>query len=809
MKKSMSVILASVMLLTGIGAEAAQITIDAESVSKARDGWIPIEEPEIEIVENEESAEKPKRQVKKSTRAASALPGYYSSVEQGFVTEPKNQGGLGVCWAFATIGAMETSMIKKGLAQALETDFSEYHLAYFTNKRNTITGDGEDKKSTSDGYFVSGNQLYAGMRLVGRQGAELEENYTYSTNVSQMPNIDESKRYSSYAHLTDYFEIEKSEMKGAIMEYGGVVVSYYDNDDCYASGGKAYYNNKESGGGHAVFIVGWDDNYARSNFNANLRPQNDGAWIVKNSWGKNAGDGGYFYMSYETTPLKNITVFNADSSDKYPIVNQYDGAGHNLLVGCSRAANVFTAEKNQIVKAVGFYVDRTSSADASYSVKVYKLDAAAENPEDGVLVSQASGTKEHDGYYTQPLTESVSLNSGDRFSVVLELEDSYHSFEGGSSNYSSNEGESYYYDGTAWREPGKTRNNVCIKAYSAEENVTVKFSSNGGSNVADAVVSKGSALSTLQRPQRGGKYFAGWYSDSGCTKLFSPGDTVLGNMTLWAKWSDTPQKVQSVTITTAKQGLVTGETLKPVIEVSPYYAENREVALSASNSCVEILSDGSVLGKTAGEVTVTAASKDGGATGTLSLTVYDAMGKAEISLEKLVYKTSETPAFVVNVPNAEKFVIHFVDWGSTNEMDKEYMGYSIRIGGLPEETVTEVYVEAFDILGNRTVSETKSFMISNNKTQVVKYSEDSGYIYSIWNGDTAGTSIAAYYGEGDELLAVKTAGNLSESLAVFPKLTDSESVKFMWWNSKNGMEPVTEAIEIDCNNGTGLTFFAQ
>ena len=46
---------------------------------------------------------------------------------------------------------------------------------------------------------------------------------------------------------------------------------------------------------HAIQVVGWDDNYSRDNFKE--RPEKDGAWLCKNSWGSETdykpGDIGY------------------------------------------------------------------------------------------------------------------------------------------------------------------------------------------------------------------------------------------------------------------------------------------------------------------------------------------------------------------------------------------------------------------------------------------------------------------------------------------------------------------------------------
>ena len=50
---------------------------------------------------------------------------------------------------------------------------------------------------------------------------------------------------------------------------------------------------------HAVSIIGWDDNFSKDNFPLNNRPNSDGAYLAVNSWGKQWGDNGCFWISYE------------------------------------------------------------------------------------------------------------------------------------------------------------------------------------------------------------------------------------------------------------------------------------------------------------------------------------------------------------------------------------------------------------------------------------------------------------------------------------------------------------------------------
>ena len=63
-----------------------------------------------------------------STEAA--LPAKYDSRDYGCITSKKVQYG-GTCWAFASIAAAESSLIRTGLADS-SIDLSEFHLAYYT-----------------------------------------------------------------------------------------------------------------------------------------------------------------------------------------------------------------------------------------------------------------------------------------------------------------------------------------------------------------------------------------------------------------------------------------------------------------------------------------------------------------------------------------------------------------------------------------------------------------------------------------------------------------------------------------------------
>lgn len=94
----------------------------------------------------------------------------------------------------------------------------------------------------------------------------------------------------------------RAEYKNFIMENGGIrcgvqTVGIKDG----SNGNKVCFNKTKTtnGSNHSVVIVGWDDTYSKNNFPASNRPSTDGAYIVQNSWGKDWGTNGKFYVSYE------------------------------------------------------------------------------------------------------------------------------------------------------------------------------------------------------------------------------------------------------------------------------------------------------------------------------------------------------------------------------------------------------------------------------------------------------------------------------------------------------------------------------
>ena len=239
-------------------------------------------------------------QSKAGVRAYGAgIPEKYDA--RSLIGTVRKQGSYQTCWSFAALASAEASLITKGYAtNAL--DLSEYQLAYFfyhhvTDPLGNTEGDATTPL-TKDFANQGGNSMFTTWALAGWQGAALESALPYDT-LSTTAQLPDSLAYGQdWAHMQNAYWISSSDMesiKQMVMQYGAVNIGYQESGGYRNATYNSYYNPSGTGSGHAVTIVGWDDTFSKKNFNQT--PEEDGAWLIRNSWGTDSGENGYFWMS--------------------------------------------------------------------------------------------------------------------------------------------------------------------------------------------------------------------------------------------------------------------------------------------------------------------------------------------------------------------------------------------------------------------------------------------------------------------------------------------------------------------------------
>ncbi|MCE5297804.1 MAG: lectin like domain-containing protein [Methanoregulaceae archaeon] len=414
--------------------------------------------------------------------SATTLPGTFDLRTQGKVTSVKEQGQCGSCWAFSTFASLESILLP-----GESWDFSENNL------RNTH---GYDLTSCQ-----GGNAMMATAYLARWSGALTESSDPYST-VSKSatsityPNSDSVKHVQEVLYIPGRgSSLDNTNIKRALYEKGAVYSTIRWEESSYRSSSASYYYKGSSGANHAITIIGWDDSYDRSKFTS--QPPGNGAFIVKNSWGSNWGEGGYFYVSYYDTVIgEDNAVFTSEESDNYYHIYQYDPLGWVVSYGENSEteyfANIFTAQSEEDLSAVSFY---TAAPNSKYQLFVYK--GVSGTPVSGSALVSQSGTISVSGYHTIPLSSAVRLQKGEKFSIVIKLTTPDYKYpvaieyplSGFSSGARATSGQSYVSSsGTLWYDLSTIypNSNVCIKA----------FTTSASGSTADTPTSTPSATTT-------------------------------------------------------------------------------------------------------------------------------------------------------------------------------------------------------------------------------------------------------------------------------------------------------------------------
>lgn len=357
------------------------------------------------------------------------FPESFDLRDSGLIQNVKVQGGYGTCWAQTASDSAETSLIKR----RPDIDLSEWHLAYYSYTGGDQIDLG-DMSGTEEIFKYGGSALVALNTWSQWRGPVTEKEGLEYGNTNILTDSELQEKYSDYAdyHLKNAYlfdfngdnpELRCEILKEFLLNGQAVDVSYYNDSGCYDYSHHSYMSGQNKNATHSVTIIGYDDNFPAGNFSSKALPENNGAWLAKNSWGNTWQDGGFFWISYEEPSLCEFAVFELEDSDNYAKNYHHDTFISNQTMraengNTSYMANVFQSEGNEWLQAVSC---NFAVPDTDYTIEIYRNLKSASDPKSGKKAYSISGKNSISGYQTIELDENVELSEGEYFSIVIAM----------------------------------------------------------------------------------------------------------------------------------------------------------------------------------------------------------------------------------------------------------------------------------------------------------------------------------------------------------------------------------------------------
>ncbi|HEY9854819.1 MAG TPA: C1 family peptidase [Stenomitos sp.] len=213
--------------------------------------------------------------------AKADLRSYFASV--------RNQGQLGSCAAFATTSVMEATLKIKGKKPSKLDHLAPLFFYYAT--RQAMQDSGRMAKATKRD---TGSFMDLAARTAVKIGAPSEDLVPYrdgKTGLAYDPTDAEYAAAKDFHMLSTKRVSTVKGMKSALAAKHPIIIGVplYQSFMTKALAQSGQMTLPQKGeqivGGHAMAVVGYDD--AKESF------------LIRNSWGSDWGQGGYFYMPYD------------------------------------------------------------------------------------------------------------------------------------------------------------------------------------------------------------------------------------------------------------------------------------------------------------------------------------------------------------------------------------------------------------------------------------------------------------------------------------------------------------------------------
>ena len=402
---------------------------------------------------------------------AADLPGYFdwrlteptvrdSATTEDIVGAIRQQTPYGTCWTFSTTASLESSINRQRQAAGLGPveRLSERYLAWLTYAK-PLDGSGDgyyynsiDPTKINDKGFLAvydaGDDDYEPVTTLVRYGEQYNKTVPYAAGPKDLSMAGVTSLSGNGVALHDQFNLQpkgsdtanpyagisinqaRDYTKQLLQTYGVLRVDYCvtgANAEERVNRNICVTNYVEPN--HAVSLVGWDDNYTMTTSDGKTHT---GAWLMRNSWGADAGDKGYFYISYDDATVTNASFYNAETDwGRYTAVDTVAPGAWNISAtslpwplaqtGSYKTASKLTSGGSQFLKAVGIFVPADSM---SYKIEV---SLKGDTPANTTTIYTKSGTFGQDGtamykgYRTVDFDKYVYLPNTQKYFVTVTL----------------------------------------------------------------------------------------------------------------------------------------------------------------------------------------------------------------------------------------------------------------------------------------------------------------------------------------------------------------------------------------------------
>ncbi|MGN1037154.1 MAG: lectin like domain-containing protein, partial [Ruminococcus sp.] len=367
----------------------------------------------------------------------SSFPESFDLRDSGQVQNVKDQGEYNTCWTQASVDSAESSIIKR----VPDINLSEWHLAYYAHSGGEQIDLGEDSRTEKIFKHGGSPSIAANMWSQWKGPVTEKKEIEYgSYDIITDTELQEKYYDSADYHLKNAYifdikgnnpELRNKTLKEFLLKGQAIDIAYYSDSSFYDNLHNSYMSGQNKNANHDVTIIGYDDNFPAENFSSDTLPENNGAWLVKNSWGNTWQDNGFFWISYEEPSMCQFTVFEIEDSNNYTKNYHHDTfLSNNVFMksgsgNTSYMANVFQSESNEWLQAVSCYF---RVADTDYQIDIYKNLKSSSNPTSGEKAYSISGKNSITGYQTIEFDQNIELSEGEYFSVVITMTNSNNSY---------------------------------------------------------------------------------------------------------------------------------------------------------------------------------------------------------------------------------------------------------------------------------------------------------------------------------------------------------------------------------------------